>query len=293
MYLTSHSSALITLALICWAFEGCTTVPACPTDSHVTNARYVGKYLGMENNLSPAAFYQDLYCANRFKSQRFPNGYVTVYGSSRIAENSGSQPNRELYQEIRHFAQNWTRQYGAQYPIMSGAGPGLMEAASRGAKEAGGPSVGYTTYYFPLNSQDSPPYTHPYAGDATTALNPFITDGLIFSSIAMREDLMILHSAAVVIAPGGTGTEWETFQILETLKSKQLIKVPVYFVGDEDEYWRRFEQRLCDMQTHGTLLLKELPHFEFVSNPVDVIGKLKLALIAGDLPQEAPVVDCK
>ena len=45
---------------------------------------------------------------------------------------------------------------------------------------------------------------------------PIVSDGLIFSSVAMRESMMVLHSAAVVIAPGGTGTEWETYQIIES-----------------------------------------------------------------------------
>lgn len=81
-----------------------------------------------------------------------------------------------------------------------------MEAGSRGAYAAG-KSIGYTTYYDPPKEGDNS--GRPYGGDPKAVYKKYndkediITDGLIFSSIAVREMEMILHSAAIVIGPGG------------------------------------------------------------------------------------------
>jgi predicted Rossmann-fold nucleotide-binding protein len=257
----------------------------CPTSGSVPNARYIGPYQGVENNLKPEHMAQDLYCADLFKSKNYPKGFVTIYGSSRILEanNKGDAAviaaNNKLYQEIKSFAYKWTQRYGVEYPIMTGAGPGLMEAGSRGAKEAG-KSIGYTTYYDP-GSGDPARY---YGGDASRVFwkynsQDIITDGLIFSSVAIRETSMIMHSAAIVIAPGGTGTEWEIFQILETIKSKQLIRVPVYIVGDRTMYWKSFEARLGDMVRRTAVKDGEVTQYiEYVDNAEDVVEKLKTRL---------------
>lgn len=226
---------------------------------------------------------QDLYCGERFKQQNFPRGFVTVFGSSRIGEaNTRGTPevnaaNDEVYRQIKAFAFEWSRRYGAEYPILTGAGPGLMEAAARGAREAGARSIGYTTYY---DFTDSPSPTRPYGGDARRALwkyagTDITTDGLIFSSVAMRETLMILHSAAIVIAPGGTGTEWEIFQLLEAVKSRQLLCVPIYVVGNAEMHWQSFKDRLDDLVRRGTVNEGEVVrHFEFVENAEQLMQKL-------------------
>lgn len=258
----------------------------CPTSKDVPLARYVGAYLGIENLLTPKDFAQDLYCAEQFKLRQYPNGFVTMFGSSRIKEhNTGPDPelnaaNDKLYAQVKQFAHDWTRLYGSRYPILTGAGPGLMEAASWGAIEAG-PSVGYTTYYDPA---PMPTPTRPYGGNPAAAFwkhqgSDLLTDGLIFSSIAMRETAMIRHSAAVIITPGGTGTEWETFEILETIKSKQLAKVPVYIVGNRAVHWKSFDARVADMVARGTLRDGEATDgVEFLDDPTDVIKTLPMRL---------------
>ena len=165
--------------------------------------------------------------------------------------------------------------------VEEGAGPGLMEAASRGATLAGGPSIGYTTYYDRAAKPDS---VRPYGGGPALAFwkyagNSLLTDGLIFTSISTRETAMIRHSAAILIAPGGTGTEWETFQILETIKSKQLAAVPIYLVGDRGRYWKSLEARIEDLVSHGAVAPNEATApVEFVDNAEDVIQRLRIRL---------------
>lgn len=231
---------------------------------------------------------QDWACADAFKDHYYPNGFVTIFGSSRIIEhNTKGDPainaaNDALYQQIRAFAKHWTERYGTSYPILSGAGPGIMEAAGRGAREAG-KSIGYTTYYDRVAGATPDPNRF-YGGDPTKAFAKYqgqdiLTDGLIFSSIAVRESAMIRHSAAILIAPGGTGTEWETFQILETLKSHQLSGVPIYIVGDRTFHWASWDARLADMVLRTTLDKgAATAGVEFIDNPEDVIERLRVRL---------------
>lgn len=255
---------LATLSLL----QGCATHrPEAACTSQAPNASYTGPYKGAENRLSAQDMARDLHCAEAFKAAKHPRGFVVVYGSSRLGEDKAGAPATEdgrLYQSVRRFATSWTRTNGKDYPIMTGAGPGMMEAAARGATEAGGPSIGYTTYYGPARER---------GGDAAKAFQtwqgqPIVSDGLVFSSVAMRESMMVLHAAAVVVAPGGTGTEWEIFQTLESIKSQQLDPVPVYLVGARERYWKSFEQRVRDMVRLRTVRTGEVTDLiRFVEDP--------------------------
>jgi len=260
-------------------------VPLC--NSTIKNASYTGAYKGEENNLTTADFFQDLSCASQFKSNKYPNGFVTIFGSSRISESNKlddkivNEANDKLYQQIYNLAYKWTKNYASTYPVLTGAGPGIMEAGSRGATNAGGPSIGYTTYYGPSRRKEG--------GDASMAFwkyqsnkrkpKTIISDGLIFSSVAIRESIMILHSAAMVFAPGGTGTEWEIFQTIEQIKSGQLKPVPIYIVGKKRLHWQSFYSRLDDMIKRGTIKRHEVESlFVHVDNPEDVFKLLSKKL---------------
>jgi len=251
--------------------------------STIKNASYTGPYKGEENNLSVADFTLDLFCAEEFISKKYPQKFVTIFGSSRISEKNkldseeANQANDKLYQQVYNLAFKWTKKHGAKYPIMTGAGPGIMEAGSRGAMDAGGPSIGYTTYYGPSRNDKG--------GDASKAFwdyptrkgkrKTIITDGVIFSSVAIRESVMIMHSAAMVFAPGGTGTEWEIYQTIEQIKSNQLKPVPIYIVGDKKMHWQSLYNRLDDMIKRGTIKRHEVEAlFVHVDNPEDVFKLL-------------------
>lgn len=257
----------------------------CPTARAIApNADYVGPYVGVENIIPLVEMTQDIYCSDAFKAANFPLGFVSIYGSSRIREKNAAcdirgencndavkAANDDVYREIKNFAYAWTKRNAGSYPIMTGAGPGIMEAANRGAAEAGGPSIGYTTYYDRKAGIDA---LKPYGGDPKPALNPYVTRGLIFSSVSVREQAMIKHSAAMVIAPGGTGTEWEIFQIIETIKSKQLTKVPVYLVGNRQAHWRSFDARLKDMVDRKTVNLEELAFLKYADTAEELMRQL-------------------
>ncbi len=257
----------------------CATVPA------VANASYVGPYAGIENIIPAADAARDVYCADAFKARKYPRGFVTVFGSSRIAKDNRAcdaagkcdetlRENDRIYAAVREFAAAWTTRYAKTYPVMTGAGPGLMEAASEGAKAAGGPSIGYTTYYDRPADAARATAEKPYAGDAAKALNNHVTDGLIFTSVVQREAAMMRHAAAIVIAPGGTGTEWEIYQTIEMIKSKQLAAVPVYFLGDRATYWRSLDDRLKDLVARRVVRADELAFIRFAATPAELVERL-------------------
>ena len=280
-------SAIVSLSLLQAVSFAETTKLECP--SSAKNASYTGPYLGVENNLSVADFTLDLACADLFITSKYPNKFVSILGSSRIGEKNQSgnakidTANDLIYQQIYNLAFKWTKAHSSTYPIMTGAGPGIMEAGSRGATKAGGPSIGYTTYYGPSRNN---------GGDASKVFwqyrpskgkpQTIISDGLIFSSVAIRESVMFMHSAAMIIAPGGTGTEWEIFQTIEQMKSGQLNHIPIYIVGDKQIHWQSLYNRLDDMILRGTIKRHEVEALLIhVDNPEDVFKLLTKALKLG------------
>lgn len=283
-------SALLPLSIISLIGYGFSSVEAAENKieckSTTANASYTGVYKGVENNLTVADFTRDYYCADQFVTQKYPNRFVTILGSSRIGEKNNldseeiNQANDKLYQQIYNLSYRWTKAYGKKMPIMTGAGPGIMEAGSRGATNAGGPSIGYTTYYGPSRKKKN--------GDASKAFwqyrpakkkaKTIISDGLIFTSVAAREGIMIMHSAAMIFAPGGTGTEWEIFQTIEQVKSGQLTPLPIYIVGDKKRHWQSMYDRLEDMIKRGTIKRHEVESIiVHVDNPEDVFKLLAKA----------------
>ena len=106
--------------------------------------------------------------------------------------------------------------------IMTGGGPGIMEAANRGASEVGAPSIGFNVT---LPHEQFP--------------NPYITPALClqFRYFAIRKFHFALRAKALVVFPGGFGTLDELFEILELSQTRKMPPVPVILVGED--YWRR------------------------------------------------------
>lgn len=242
-------------------------------------AFYIGPYVGPEDKLSTASYTQDFYCAALFKKTRYPGGFVGVYGASSIGSTSSiadqevAQANNRLYAGIYDFSKRWTLAYGTRYPILTGAGPGLMRAANQGAYDAKGPSIGYTTYYDPQHDYHA-------AFQKGADGKPIVTDGLIFTSDVARESAMLSHSAAIIIAPGGSGTGWELFQALDTLRNNQLTSVPMLLVG-ENRHWYKFCDFVDDMSARGTLAREK---FDAVVTRVENLQDLE-AIVAFKLKQ--------
>ncbi len=112
--------------------------------------------------------------------------------------------------------------HGGRIVVMTGGGPGLMEAANRGARDIGAPSIGLN---ITLPQQQYP--------------NPYVTPELClrFHYFAMRKLHFLMRARALVAFPGGYGTMDELFEILTLVQTRKISPVPVILVGEA--YWRR------------------------------------------------------
>lgn len=145
-----------------------------------------------------------------FRAMRQAEPAVTVYGSARMPESS------PWYALARDIGGRLAR---AGFTVVTGGGPGLMEAANRGAIEAGGRSVGLG---ITLRNLEPP--------------NPFTTESVTFKYFFVRKVLLVKYATAFVLMPGGTGTMDELFETLNLLQTGKIHRLPIILVGSA--YWR-------------------------------------------------------
>jgi uncharacterized protein (TIGR00730 family) len=154
---------------------------------------------------------------------------LVVFGSARVAS-GGTQRHAAWYEEARRFGRIASERGGALQPvagirdnvIATGGGPGLMEAANRGAHDVGAPSIGFNIR---LPREQLP--------------NPYSTPELTFQFhyFAIRKLHLAMRARALVIFPGGFGTLDELFEILTLRQAGRMGAVPVVLV--DEAYWRR------------------------------------------------------
>ncbi len=209
------------------------------------------RYVPNEQVPTPKDLALDAHCANYVIQNFAPNGVVTIFGSARATEE------QDTYQLIYEFAKKWSEQFGDQYPILTGGGPGIMDAGNRGAKEANKKSLYFATYF----------------GENKEPLNPYVTHGYMFSSFSQREAEMVDKAVAVVIAPGGFGTEWEIFETLAKLQTKKVKKYPVILLGKK-KYWKSLLNRINFLKKNKTISpddVKLITNTESVQKAIDII----------------------
>lgn len=154
---------------------------------------------------------------------------IVVFGSARIREDGpGQQP--EWYAQAREFARIASQRGGALEPvgnvrenvIATGGGPGIMEAANRGACDAGAPSIGFNI-------------TLPHEQLPNAYSTPDLT--FRFHYFAMRKMHLAMRANALVVFPGGFGTLDETFEILTLRQTRKARSVPTILF--DADYWRK------------------------------------------------------
>lgn len=143
------------------------------------------------------------------------NPSVTFYGSTRIRE---GEP---FYTKIQKLTYRISKELG--YAVLSGGGPGIMEAANRGAFEAGGKSIGLTIKL--PNEQIA---------------NPYLTDEIPFNFFFTRQSAMSYSTEVCIFCPGGFGTLNELFEILTLQQTKKIGRIPVILYGSE--FWNPIEK---------------------------------------------------
>lgn len=144
-----------------------------------------------------------------FRKLHFVGPCVTVFGSARFPE--GHRYYELSLETGRELAQ-------AGFTVMTGAGPGLMEAANRGAKQAGGYSVGC--------SIDLP---------VPQTMNSYLDMALEFKHFFVRKVMLVKYSYAFIALPGGYGTLDEIFEAATLVQTRKIRDFPIVLVGTE--YW--------------------------------------------------------
>src|SRR5437868_158497 len=134
---------------------------------------------------------------------------VSCFGSARAPE--GSRP----YELARETAQLFAE---AGWAVVTGGGPGVMEAANRGCQEAGGLSVGFG---IELPHEQS--------------MNPYLDLGLVFDHFYARKTMFVKAAEGFVVCPGGFGTADELFEALTLIQTGKVMHFPVVLLGES--YW--------------------------------------------------------
>ena len=150
---------------------------------------------------------------------------MTVFGSARLPAG------HPWYEKTREVAAAISR---LGFTVMTGGGPGIMEAANRGAREAGGRSVGINIIL--PHEQQANPYV-----DASADMRYFFT----------RKTLLIKYSYAFVVMPGGIGTMDELFEALTLIQTKKLHQFPVILFGVD--YWTPMMNAILRMRDEGLI----------------------------------------
>ncbi len=144
-----------------------------------------------------------------FESFNFDGPCVTVFGSARFNED------HEYYVMARALGKRLAEE---GYAVMTGGGPGIMEAANRGAKEGGGLSLGCN---IELPMEQDP--------------NEYMDHFIEFDHFFVRKVMLVKFSSAFVVLPGGFGTLDETFETLTLIQTKKIERFPI--VGMGTKFW--------------------------------------------------------
>jgi hypothetical protein len=182
-----------------------------------------------------------------FRTLHFVGPCVTVFGSARFVD---GHPWYELAQEMGR------RLAGAGFTVLTGGGPGIMEAANRGAREAGGRSVGVNIQ---LPMEQKP--------------NAFLDRFLEFRHFFVRKVMLVKYSYGFVVFPGGFGTLDEIFETATLIQTGKIPDFPLIIMGKS--YW----QPLFDMLEHtmiaeGTIDRADLERIVFTDSPDEAMQVL-------------------
>lgn len=173
---------------------------------------------------------------------------VSIFGSSR------TKPSSKYYKLAEDVAYYLAKD---GYAVITGSGPGLMEAANKGAKKAGGKSIG-------LNIQIP----------SEQKANEYVDLLLDFRYFFVRKVMFVKYAKAFVILPGGFGTLDEFFEAVNLIQTERIQRFPVVLFGKE--YWRGILDWLKDtLLAHGTISREDLEIFTVVDKPKDVLLTIK------------------
>src|SRR5580765_3101228 len=173
---------------------------------------------------------------------------VTVYGSARFKEG-------HVYYELARSMGKALAENG--FSVMTGGGPGVMEAANRGAKEGGGTSLG-CNIILPFEQK----------------LNPYIDSKVEFEFFFTRKVILRKNSVAYVLMPGGFGTMDEIFEVLTLIQTHKLPPRPVVCLGKK--YWQKLGVFIRETMLEEKTVSPTDPDLYFVTDdPAEAVMHIK------------------
>ncbi len=175
-----------------------------------------------------------------FRKLHFVGPCVTFFGSARFKED------HPYYEAARDLARRVGR---VGFTIMTGGGPGIMEAANRGARDVGATSVGCNIVL---------PHEQ-YA-------NPYLDVSLTFERFFVRKVLLLKYSMCFVVMPGGAGTVDELFETITLIQTGKVKDFPILLYGKD--YWKPMLDQIDRMIAEGTIGKREL-EFVYVADSVE------------------------
>jgi uncharacterized protein (TIGR00730 family) len=178
---------------------------------------------------------------------------VTIFGSSR------AHPNSTDYKTTQEVARLLVEN---DFNVISGGGPGIMEAANRGAAEAGGKSVGLHIH---LPNEQRP--------------NKYANVRLDFKYFFIRKVMFVKYAVAYVIVPGGFGTLDELFEALTLIQTQRIKSFPVVLL--DSSYWNGLVGWMKDIMLRARCISpSDLDIFSLVDTPEEAVGIIKRRVVA-------------
>ncbi len=165
-----------------------------------------------------------------FRTLHFVGPCITVFGSARFKEDN------IYYGKAREFGKRIAEM---GFTTMTGGGPGIMEAANRGAFEVGGNSIG-CNIRLPFEQ----------------VINKYVQKSITFEHFFVRKTLLIKYSYAFIIMPGGFGTMDEFFETLTLVQTKTITTFPIVIFGKE--FYKELMEAIQDMAVRGTISKEDL-----------------------------------
>ena len=177
---------------------------------------------------------------------------VSIFGSTRIK--SGDEVYQKAEQIGKLLAENG-------FAVITGGGPGVMEAANKGAFSAGGKSIGLNIE-LPLEQKP----------------NPYTNITLNFRYFFVRKVMFVKYAVAYIILPGGFGTMDELLESITLIQTKKIRPFPVILVGSE--YWRGFLDWMKEVVLKDEKIsLADLEILQLIDEPKEIIKAIKKTVI--------------